>query len=157
MRFKDEFLRGNWLDLNTHALLRPTTKVTAICLTSITFYVYLVDGIYQFVGSPPNEMPKYFTESVSLYTLTITIKLKKYTDNLCFFRNVICARERAKNPKKFKAQKIKAGDVKKLYEDLRTNMSDLPPDSKQFCGFDTPELTKQGVPSFERERLYFRL
>ena len=69
IRFKAEFLRGNWLDLNTHAILRPTTKAKAICITSITFYVYLVSGVYQFVGLPPNEMPNYFTNSMSLYTL----------------------------------------------------------------------------------------
>ena len=55
-RFKDEFLHGNWLALNTHVLLRSTTKVNVICLTSITFYVYVADGVYQFVGSPPNDI-----------------------------------------------------------------------------------------------------
>ena len=32
VRFKAEFLRGNWLELNTHAKLRPTTKTKAICI-----------------------------------------------------------------------------------------------------------------------------
>ena len=118
MRFKDEFLRGNWLDLNTHVLLRPNTKSTAICLTSITFYVYLVDGIYQFVGAPPNDILKYFSDCMSPYTLVTDSQSKKYNDNLCFFRNVICAHERAKNPKIFQPRKIKAGDVKKLYAEL---------------------------------------
>ena len=87
-------------------------------------------------------MPPYFSASDSLYTLATNDHCKKYKDNLCFFRNVICARERAKNPKKIKAQKIKASDVKKLYVDLRVNMTDLPLDSRRFCGFDTPELNK---------------
>ena len=55
---------------------------------------------------------------------------------------MICACERAKNPKNFKPRCIKAGDVKTLYANFRMNMPDLPLDSKQFCGFDITELTK---------------
>ena len=58
------------------------------------------------------------------------------------FRNVLCACESPKNPKKFKARKIKLADVKMLYADLRVNMPYLPLDPKQFCGFDKTELNK---------------
>ena len=105
-RFKDEFSRGNWLDLNTHVIMRPNSKSTPVCLASITFFIYLVDGIFQFVGKPPNEMPPYFSATMSLYTLAANVKSEKYTDNLCFFRNIICGHERAKNPKKFQTKMI---------------------------------------------------
>ena len=76
-QFKEEFLRGNWLDLATHVLRRPSSKSKPICLASVTFYVYLVDGIFQFVGNPPNEIPPYFTNSDSLYTLAVNANRKK--------------------------------------------------------------------------------
>ena len=139
VRFKTEFLRGNWLELNTHAKLRPTTKTRAVCITSVTFYVYLIDRTYQFVGAPLNDLPKYFTNSMSLYTLATNTKNKKYKDNLCFFRNVICAKS---TDKKFKPQKIKMDDVKALYATLRENMPELPLASKQFRGFDRESLNK---------------
>ena len=52
IRFKHEFARDNWIDLDRHTLLRPNTKAKPVCLASITFWVYLVDGVYQFVGAP---------------------------------------------------------------------------------------------------------
>ena len=77
------------------------TKLKIDCNLYNEFYVYLVDGIYQFVGVPPNDMPKYFTKSYVLYTLAADSRNKKYTDDLCFFRNVICGRERDKIRKFF--------------------------------------------------------
>ena len=41
MRFKPEFVRWNWLELNSHLNLRPNSKSVVVCLTSITFYVYI--------------------------------------------------------------------------------------------------------------------
>ena len=74
-RFKTEFEHGNWLDLNSHLNLRPNTKSVVECVCSITFYVYLVAGIYQFVGTPPTTMPDYFkVMSFSLWRLTPTDK-----------------------------------------------------------------------------------
>ena len=52
-RFKTEFQHGAWLELN----LRPKRKSKAECPANITFYVYLVAGIYQFVGTPPVTSP----------------------------------------------------------------------------------------------------
>ena len=66
MHFKFEFVPENWLELNSHLNLRPNSKSVVEYLTSITFYVYLVAGIYQFVGSPPNTMLNFFKESMSL-------------------------------------------------------------------------------------------
>ena len=111
--FKTEFEHVNWLDSYTPSNLRPNTKSVVECLCSITFYVYLLEGIYQFVGTPPTIIPDFFKNSMSLFTLTANQK-KTYKDNLCFFRNTICARELVKLPKKFRQIGIKAAAVKKL-------------------------------------------
>ena len=59
-----------------------------------------------------------------------------YKDNLCFFRNVICAQEMKKRPLKFKPNEIKQADVKTLYNNLRASMPELPFDCMDFRGFN---------------------
>ena len=83
--FKTEFARGNWLDINTHLNLRPNTKAKVECIANITFYVYLLEGVYQFVGRPSSIMPAFFENSESLFTLRSNSNNKVYEDNLCFF------------------------------------------------------------------------
>ena len=53
---------------------------------------------------------------------------------------MICARDRAKKPKNFVARNIKTTDVKTLYAELQTKMSELPLNSKDFCGFRLHQL-----------------
>ena len=74
--FLTEFEQGNWLDLNSHLNLRPNTKSVVECVCSITFYVYLVEGIYQLVGAPSVTIPDFFKESSSLFTLAVNQKNK---------------------------------------------------------------------------------
>ena len=59
-----------------------------------------------------------------------------------FFRNVICACELPKLPKKFQPKCIKAADVKRLYAELRSRMPELPANSKGFRGFNLMQLNK---------------
>ena len=60
--FKTEFEWENWLDLNSHLNRHPNTKSVVECVYSITFYVYLVASIYQFVGNPPDFIPNFCEE-----------------------------------------------------------------------------------------------
>ena len=83
-RFKTDFERGNWLDLNSHLNLRPNTKSVVECVCSITFYVYLVAVVYQLVGTPPDLITDFFKKSRFLRTLVANDKGKKYNNNLCF-------------------------------------------------------------------------
>ena len=84
-RFKTEFELGSWLELTSHLNLRPNTRSVVECLANITFYVYLIEGIYQFVGFLPLNMPDLLKESRSLFALAANRKNKTYEDNLCFF------------------------------------------------------------------------
>ena len=59
MLFKAEFEKGNWLALTSHLNLRSNTKSVVECLASICFYVYVVEGMNQFVGNPPQDMPRF--------------------------------------------------------------------------------------------------
>ena len=82
-RSTTEFQKGNWLLLNSHLTLRSNTKSVVECLANICFYVYIV-YMYRFVGKPPNEMPYFFNEARSLFTLTTNASKRPYSDNLCF-------------------------------------------------------------------------
>ena len=93
----------------------------------------------QCVGTFPSDIPGYFKNSRSVFGL-VRGKRGIYKDNLCFFRNVICAREIKKAPSKFRPQKIKQADVKTLYDMLRTSMPELPYHSKNFQRFTLDEM-----------------
>ena len=57
-----------------------------------------------------------------------------------FFPKCDCAREIAKKPKHFRPRYIKAADGKALYAELQTYMPVLPPNAKDFRGFDLQQL-----------------
>ena len=56
MRFKAEFEKGNWLALASHTLLRSNTKSVVACLANLCFYVSIVEGNFQYVGRPLQNM-----------------------------------------------------------------------------------------------------
>ena len=92
-RFKTEFDCGNWLELMYHLNLRPNTKSVVECAFSINFYVYLVAGIHQFVGTPPTTFPDFFKEIQSLFTLVANCCRKKIWWQPVFFQECdLCTR-----------------------------------------------------------------
>ena len=85
----------------------------------------------------------FFKKTICRFSLRQLItKEKKYDDNFCFFRNVICTHELAKMPKKFKPKCIKAATVKELYAELQVRMPELPVNTKDFRGFNLMQLNK---------------
>ena len=74
--------------------------------------------MYRFVGKPPNEMPHFFNEAGSVFTLATNANKRPYNDNLCFFRCIICVRAQANQLNNFRPEYIKLSDVNMLYDEL---------------------------------------
>ena len=96
--------------------------------------------IFEHVGTALATQTDFFNLSCSVFGLDHNSSIGVYKDNICFFCNVICAKEMKKIPLNFKPQKIKQADVKILYDTLRTSMPELPYNCKHFQGFNDSQL-----------------
>ena len=118
-RFQQLFNQGQWLDLETHIKLRPDTKTRVVCLASIKFYVYVLQGFFQNVGAPLTALPDFFKKTRSIFTLLNDSHGKPYNDHLCFITNVICAQKTASGQPKLRTQQhLTYQDVENMYDEL---------------------------------------
>ena len=89
-------------------------------------------------GTALSRFPDFSSLKQPVFTLACSGN-DVYRDNLCFFRDVICAREMKILPQNFRQQLIKQADVKNLYATLQTSVPELPYD-QHFRGFYLTQL-----------------